>query len=187
MISILSLWLPILLSAVFVFAASSVIHVLLTYHKNDFGKVPNEDAALDALRPLNIPPGDYVLPYAGSMDVLKSEEFRAKAEQGPAAFLTVFEPGSMFNEGPRLAQWFTYSVVVSVFAAYLASRMLAPGAEYLAVFRVTGAVAFACYAMAMPQRSIWYKQNWTATLKSMFDGLVYACLTAGAFGWLWPA
>ena len=182
MISIPSLWLPILLSGVFVFVASSIIHMFLTYHKNDFAKVPDEDAAMDALRPLNIPPGDYVLPFAGSMEVMKSEEFKAKAERGPTGFFTVLPPGSMFNMGPQLAQWFTYSLLVSVFAAYLGSRMLGGGADYLAVFRLTGTVAFACYAMGMPQRSIWYKQNWSATLKSMFDGLVYAMLTGGAFG-----
>jgi len=31
-----------------------------------------------------------------------------------------------------------------------------------------------------------YKRNWGTTLKSVFDGLVYALFTAGAFGWLWP-
>ncbi len=55
------------------------------------------------------------------------------------------------------------------------------------MFRVTGTVAFACYAMAHMQRSIWFYQKWSTTLKNMFDGLVYAVLTAGAFGWLWPA
>jgi hypothetical protein len=186
MTSIPSLWLPIVLSGVLVFVASSIIHMFLTYHKNDFSKVPDEDAAMDALRPLNIPPGDYVLPYAGGMEAMKSEEFRAKVEKGPVAFFTVMEPGSMFNMGPQLAQWFVYCLVVAVFAAYVGGRVLGAGAEYLDVFRITGTVAFACYAMGMPQRSIWYKQNWMTTLRSMFDGLVYASITAGAFGWLWP-
>ena len=187
MISIPSLWLPILLSAVLVFVGSSVIHMFLTYHKNDFSKVPNEDEAMDALRPLNIPPGDYVLPYAGSMEVMKSEAYKAKVEKGPVAFFSVQAPGALFNMGPQLAQWFVYCLVVGVVAAYVGGRTLGAGADYLAVFRLTGTVAFACYAMALPQRSIWYKQNWPATLRSMFDGLVYSMLTAGAFGWLWPS
>ena len=187
MVSIPSLWLPILLGAVFVFAASSVIHMFLTYHKNDFIKVPDEDGVMDALRPFNIPPGDYVLPYAGSMDAMKSDDFKAKVEKGPVGFFTMLGPGDMFNMGPQLAQWFLYSVFVCVVAAYMAGRMFAPGEDYLAVFRVTGTVAFACFALGTPQRSIWYKQSWATTLKSMFDGLIYACLVAGAFGWLWPA
>jgi hypothetical protein len=76
-------------------------------------------------------------------------------------------------------------VIVSIFAAYIAGRALGPGAPYLEVFRFAGSTAFAGYALALAQNSIWYKRNWGATLKSMFDGLVYALLTAGTFGWLW--
>ena len=43
------------------------------------------------------------------------------------------------------------------------------------------------FALALPQISIWYKKNWTTTLKSVFDGLIYALLIGGVFGWLWPA
>jgi len=46
---------------------------------------------------------------------------------------------------------------------------------------------FGGYALALLQNSIWYKRAWNFTLKSMADGLVYALLTAGTFGWLWPA
>ena len=186
MIPIPSLWLPIVLAAVLVFVASSVIHMFFTYHKNDFRQVPGEDAAMDALRPLNIPPGDYVLPYAESTEVMKSDEYKAKVEKGPVAFFTILEPGALFNMGPQLAQWFAYCLVVAAVTAYVGGRMLAPGAEYLSVFRLTGTVAFACFALALPQRSIWYKQGWGSTLRSMFDGFVYACLTAGAFGGFWP-
>ena len=86
--------------------------------------------------------------------------------------------------GGQLLQWFVYSIVVSFFAAYIAGHALGPGADYLAVFRFTGATAFMCYTVAGWQASIWYKRAWSTTLKNTFDGLVYACLTAGAFGWL---
>ena len=187
MISIPSLWLPIVLGAVLVFVSSSIIHMFLSYHNSDFKKVPDEDGAMDALRPLNIPPGDDVMPFAGGMEVMKSEAFQAKVEKGPVAFVTVLAPGAMFNMGPQLVQWFLYSLLVGVFAAYVGGRALGSGAEYLEVFRLTGTIAFACYALALPQRSIWYKQSWATTGRSMFDGLIYALLTAGAFGWLWPA
>ena len=186
MVSIPSLWLPILLAAVFVFVGSSVIHMLLSYHKNDFAQVPDEDAVMDALRPFGIPAGDYVIPWAGGSEHLKSEAFKAKVEKGPVAVMTVYRPGDFFNMGPQLTQWFVYCIVVAIFAAYVGTRTLGAGAEYLEVFRITGTVAFGCYAMALPQRAIWWKQRWSSTLKSMWDGLVYACLTAGAFGWLWP-
>lgn len=187
MVPILSLWMPIVVSAVLVFIASSVIHMLLPYHKNDFRKLPDEDAVLDALRPFSIPPGDYAMPYAGSTEAMQSESYRGKVERGPVAFMTVVEPSAVFSMAPSLVQWFLYSAIVGVFAAYLGGRMLGPGAEYISVFRLTGTVAFACYSMALMQRSIWYKQSWATTGKSMFDGLVYALMTAGVFGWLWPA
>jgi hypothetical protein len=75
---------------------------------------------------------------------------------------------------------------VALVAGYVAGRALGPGAEYLSVFRLSGTVAFAGFSLALIQSSIWYHRQWSATLKSMFDGLVYALLTAGCFGWLWP-
>lgn len=186
-ISIVSLWLPIVLAAVIVFVASSVIHMFLGYHSTDFGKLPAQDAVQDALAAFEIPPGDYVIPHAASSDEMKSPEYRAKVERGPVAFVTVMDGKSLFNMGPQFVQWFVYLLLVGVVTAYVAGRMLPVGADYLVVFRLTGTVAFACYAMGLPQRAIWYKISWSSTLKSMFDGLVYALLTAGTFGWLWPA
>ena len=53
------LWLPILLSSVIVFIVSSIIHMLSPWHKNDYPKLSNEEKILDALRPLDIPQGEY--------------------------------------------------------------------------------------------------------------------------------
>jgi hypothetical protein len=186
MISIASLWLPILVSAVFVFIASSIIHMLLPYHKSDFGKVPKEDEAMDALRPFDIPPGDYVMPCAGSSQEMKSPEFAEKTKKGPIIFMTVLPSGS-FSMGKSLVLWFLYSIVVSIFAAYITSRAVDPGDEYLTVFRFAGATAFLGYSVALWQNSIWYKRSWCSTAKNTFDGFVYALCTAGAFGWLWPS
>jgi hypothetical protein len=186
-ISIASLWVPILIGGILVFVVSSIIHMFLPYHRNDFWKVPGEDGVMDALRPFDIPPGDYVIPHGNGPEALKSEEFRQKVEKGPNAVITVFPPGAMFGMGPQMAQWFAYILVVGAVSAYLGGRMLPPGSDYLDVFRVTGTIAFASFAMALPQRSVWYKQRWSTTLKSMFDGLIYASLMGGAFGWLWPA
>ena len=100
--------------------------------------------------------------------------------------MTVF-PNGPLAMGTQLVQWFVSCIVVGFFAAYLASRTVDPGADYLHVFRITGTVAFAGYGLALLQNSIWYRRNWAATLKSVADGLVYALLTAGVFGWLWPS
>lgn len=185
-VSLLSLWMPIALAAVLVFVVSSLIHMVFTYHQNDVSKLPAEDAARDAMRPLAIPPGDYVIPYAGSAAAMKSPEYAEKLNQGPVMMLTVL-PNGPFAMGKSLAQWFGFTLLVSLFAAYLCSRTLGPGAEYLAVFRISSTVAFAGYALGLMQGSIWYHRNWGATVRSMFDGLLYALVTGGTFGMLWPS
>ena len=185
MVSIMSLWLSILLSAVFVFVASSIIHMVLKYHSNDFKKIPGEDEAMEALRKLDIQPGVYVLPHAGSMEAMKEEAYLEKMNKGPVAFLTVSENGPP-NMGKSLTQWFIYSIIVGAFAAYVGGRALGPGADYLAVFRFVGSTAFIGYALALWQNAIWYKHTLAITIKSNIDGLIYALITAGTFSWLWP-
>lgn len=184
--SILSLWLPIILSAVLVFVASSIIHMVLPYHRTDFGKVPSEDDVMGALRKFDIRPGDYAMPCAGSPKGMGTPEFIDKATKGPVAFLTVMPSGPP-KMGKNLIQWFVYALVVGIIAAYVTGRALGPGADYLAVFRFAGCAAFVAYAVGLWQDSIWYGRVWSTTLKNTFDGLVYALLTAGVFGWLWPS
>jgi len=185
MVSLLSLWLPILLSAVIVFFASSFIHMLLPYHRKDFGKIPDEDRVMEALSKVKIPPGDYAIPWAGDPKKMKSPEFIDKMTKGPVALMTVIPSGPPAM-GMQLAWWFIYSVIVSIFAGYIAGRALGPGAHYLAVFRFAGCTAFVGYSLALWQNTIWYKRAVGSTIKSTFDGLVYGLLTAGTFGWLWP-
>jgi hypothetical protein len=180
-----SLWLPILLSAVLVFVASSIIHMLSPWHKGDYPRLPDEDRFRAALGPLDLPPGDYMVPRPASRADLKSPEFAEKARQGPNVIMTVL-PKGMTSMGRSLALWFVYLVVVSIFAAYVAGRALPPGTEYLQVFRFVGTVTFVGYAMALWQMSIWYRRSWTITLKATVDGLIYGFLSAGVFGWLWP-
>jgi hypothetical protein len=185
MVPLGSLWIPMLLSAVIVFLASSVIHMVLGYHRHDFRETPDESATQDAFRRLGIGPGDYAVPCAGSSKAMKDPAFVEKMNKGPVVFMTVL-PGGQNYMGSALGIWFVYCVIVSLFGAYVAGRALGVGAHYLDVFRFVGTVTFACYAMALPQASIWYKKNWTTTLRSMVDGLIYGSLTAGTFGWLWP-
>jgi hypothetical protein len=180
------LWQPIVLSAVMVFFVSSVVHMVLRYHKSDFKPLPNEERALEALRALNLPPGEYFMPTcAGSMKEMNTPEMKAKFERGPVGWMTVL-PNGMPGIGKNLVQWFVYTLVISVFAAYLADVALDPGADYLAVFRYTGTVAVMAYALANVDNSIWKGRSWGTTAKFMFDGVLYGLVTAGVFGWLWP-
>ena len=186
MTSLLALWLPTLVSAVFVFIASSIIHMALGFwHKTDFNPVPDEDKAMDAMRPFGLPPGDYCMPKPSSMKDVSSPAFEAKMDKGPVMFFTMLPKGQM-NMGKLLGMWFVYLIVVSGFAGYIAARALPPGANYLSVFRFVGAAAFMCYTMALWQATIWYSKSLVTTLKASIDGLIFALLTAGTFGWLWP-
>jgi hypothetical protein len=184
MVSALSLWLPVLLSAVFVFIASSIIHMVLKYHGNDYKAVPSEDAVMDALRSFNIGEGEYFIPYVNDAKQRQTDEFKAKTEKGPVAFLTVI-PGA-YNMGGKLVTWFIYSILVGFCTAYMAGLALEAGSHYMAVFRFTGTAAFVGYALALVQNSIWYGRGWSNTFKLMGDGFIYALITACTFGWLWP-
>jgi hypothetical protein len=180
-----ALWLPIVLSAVAVFIASSIIHMVLKWHDGDFAKVPDEERFRAAVGPLTIPPGDYIVPRACSMAEMKEPAFVQKWEEGPVAIMTVLPAGKQ-GMGKSLALWFVYSLVVSFIAAYVAGRALAPGVDYLEVFRFAGTTAFISYALGQWPASIWYGRKWRTTILSTLDGLIYGLLTAGVFGWLWP-
>jgi hypothetical protein len=185
MTPVLSLLLPIVVSAVFVFIASSIIHMATPWHKNDLMKLPDEDGVMKALRPFNLRPGNYGLPRPGSMADMKSAEFVDKVKAGPVAFMTVL-PGWNFSMGGTLLQWFLYSLVVSLFAGYIAGVTFAPGTEYLRIMQVAGCVAFVGYSMAQLHESIWWGRRWSWTIRNVLDGLFYGLLTGGTFGWLWP-
>ena len=180
-----ALWLPILLASVIVFVASSIIHMVLPWHKTDYPKVPDEDRVRDALRPFAIPPGDYMVPRCDDTKELRTPEFAEKMNQGPVIVMTVL-PNGQWSMGRNLGLWFLYCAVVGVFAAYVAGRALPAGASYAHVFQFVGATAFIGYALALWQMSIWYRRAWSTTIKATIDGLIYALLTAGTFGWLWP-
>lgn len=185
MVPLTQLWLAVVIAAVLVFVASSVIHMLLKYHQSEYNKLPDEARLLDAMRTAGVSRGTYSFPRAADYKDMSSPEMIEKYNQGPVGMMTVVQNGPPAM-GKYLTQWFVYCLVIGVFTAYIAGRTLSPGEEYLQVFRVTGATAFLGYAGAIAQDAIWTGQSWSATIKSTFDGLVYGLLTAGVFGWLWP-
>src|SRR4029450_8479102 len=157
MIPLTALWLPILLSAVIVFFASFIMHMVLAYHKSDYRKLPDEDRVTDAMRSAGVTRGPaYFFPYC-SFKEMKSAPVIEKMKRGPGGLLPV-----------------------------LGGRFLSPGTAFLQVFRVIGTVAFLGYGAAHAQESIWNGRSWVVTLKHLFDSVIYAVLTAGIFGWLWP-
>jgi hypothetical protein len=184
MVPLASLWLPILLSAVIVFVASSLMHMVLKYHQSDYRQLPDEDKVMAGLRAANLKRGLYVFPFCTHKD-MKSPALMEKYKQGPVGFLTIV-PSSPPAMPKFLIQWFLYCVLVGFFVAYLAAHTLSAGTHYLAVFRVVGTAAFLSYGLGNISNAIWKGQTCSATIKEVVDGLVYGLLTAGTFGWLWP-
>jgi hypothetical protein len=182
---ILSLWLPILLSAVIVFFASSILHMVLKHHKSDYKMMPGEDQVMTEMRKHSPGVGTYMFPFMKDMSECKSPEYLAKYKQGPVGILTILPGGDAPNMGRHLILWFIFCLIVSVFTAYICTP-LGAGAHYGLVFRWAGTAAILGYAVSNIPDSIWKGQSWSVTLKFMFDGVVYALLTAGTFGWLWP-
>lgn len=185
-VSLLDLWLPILVGAVAVFFASSIAHMLLPWHKYDYGKLPDEAPVLEGLRSAGLPEGCYRFPFVDSMAELKDEAMLQKWMDGPVGMITVM-PSGLPRMGASLLQWFIYSVVVAAVAGYVASITLVQGADAMTVFRVTGAVAVLAHGTSNVMNSIWKGEPWMVSFKFAVDGLIYGLLTGGALAYLWPA
>lgn len=184
MVSIPELWLPIVLSAVIVFVASAIIHMVLKYHQGDYQALPEEERVLAAMREAGVEPGHYAFPHADPSR-MKEPDVVARFERGPRGLMTVVPSGPP-SMGKELAQWFVFGIVVAIFVAYLTGRTTAPGAEYGEVFRVAGTTAFLAYGMGQVVDSIWGGIPWRITAKNVFDALVYGLLVGGTFAGFWP-
>lgn len=184
MTSLSALWLPIVLSPIIVFVASSILHMLLPYHHGDYAKLPDEDKVLPALATAGLARGLYVFPHCTHKE-MKSPAMIEKYNRGPVGMMTVFPTGQPFM--PKfLGLWFGYCLVLSFFVAYLAQHTVAAGTPFLAVFRIVGTASFLAYGLGPLANVIWKRYPWSFVLKEVIDGFIYALLTAGVFGWLWP-
>jgi len=181
-----SLWLPVIVSAVVVFFASSILHMVLKYHRSDHKPLPNDAAVREALAKGNPAPGIYMTPHCDDMKQLNEPATKEKFEKGPVAILAVLPKGAP-TMTKSLVLWFVFCGLVSFTAAYVARHTLHPGADGLLIMRITGTVAFAAYALAEVSDSIWKGQPWSNTVKFIFDGAIYALLTGLTFRFMWPA
>lgn len=186
MISLPALWLPTIIAAVVVFIAGFVLNSVLPHHRTDFAGLPNEDAVREAVRSQGLAQGQYVFPHVSSREDLKDPALVEKASAGPVGMLVIW-PNGVGPFPKQLIAHFVYVLVISLVAGYVGSAGVPAGAAYLKVFQVVGTAAFLGYAGATPVFSIWYRMTWSFTVKQGLDGLVYALLTAGVFGWLWPS
>jgi|SwirhisoilCB2_FD_contig_101_396928_length_1891_multi_2_in_0_out_0_2 hypothetical protein len=182
-----SLWLPIILSAVFVFIASALINMLLKFwHAPDYRRFSNEDEIRAAIRNGNPEaPGQYALPWC-TPEAMKDPAMQEKLRQGPVGMVYLRRPGGM-NMGMSLFQWLLFCLLVSLFCALIAAHAVPPGANRHLVFHVTALAALMGHAFGCFTDGIWRLFPWKAAFKYIVDGIIYAIITGLTFVWLWPA
>lgn len=186
MIPLTALWLPILLSGMVVFAVSAMIWMVMPHHKQDFAEADDEDALMDAVRSSVPGPGMYTFPRAPDSE-MSGEAYRERLAAGPVGILRVRDPETVIDMRPAMAKSVLLHLVIAVFVAWLASSTLEVGASHASVFQVAGTAAFMAHGFIGFQESIWFGLPGRVAFKHALDGVVYALLTAGIFGWLWPA
>ena len=186
MITVTQLWMPVIGSAIAVFVLSSLVHMVLKWHNSDYRKLANEDEVRTAIRASKALPGQYMVPYCVDMDAMKSPEQLQKFRDGPVGFI-VLKANGQPQMGPALGLWFLYTVVVAIFAGYLASRALPAGAAFPAVFRAVATVAFLTFTGGSVQNGIWMGKPWRSVAKELLDGLIYGAAMGAVFGTLWPS
>jgi hypothetical protein len=179
------LWMPILVSAVLVFIASSLIHMVFKWHNAEYRKLANEDAVRAAVRAGNPAPGQYVVPHCADMKDMGTPEMQQKFIDGPIAFMTV-RPSGKPSMGAPLAQWFAFAVLISVIVAYVAFKTLPPGPSFYQVCRVVGAMALLAYGAGSVLQGIWFGKPWSSVAKDLLDAVIYAVIMALTFAYLWP-
>lgn len=181
-----ALWLPILLSALFVFIASNILHMVLKFwHTPDYHGFSNEDEVAAAMRKGGAQAGKYMLPFC-TPEKMKDPATMEKFRTGPVGIVFLRTPGPM-KLGAFLGQWFAFCLFVSFVCALLAVHVLPRGADHRMVFHVIGLAALLGHAMGSIPNAIWWAMPWKSAIKHWIDGLFYAIVTGLTFAWLWPS
>ncbi|GAA6139117.1 hypothetical protein NBRC116583_28640 [Arenicella sp. 4NH20-0111] len=185
MVSVTSLWLPILLAGVMCWFASALIHMLIKYHNSDYSELDNEQEVMQALGSRSPKPALYTVPYCADMKDMGSESMQKKFSDGPVAMISIL-PSGLPAMGKLLSQQVVFFLIGSVMIGVLASMSLVADADYMSVFKLVFLASFLTYGWAQVPYSIWMGQPWSNCVRYLIDALIYAGVTAGVFAWLWP-
>jgi hypothetical protein len=162
------LWIPIALSAAAVWFASFLIWAVLDIHKKDFARLPDEERFADALRSLNLPPGNYLFPWCESKAQQRDPAYLERVKQGPTGYISLW---GRINMGRNMALTFITYLVVSVFIAYLGWAALGPGASFGRVFQITGTAGVLAYAFGFLSNDVWFGVSARSSLLKVMDGV----------------
>lgn len=185
MAALASLWLPILVAALAVFFASSLVHMVFRWHQSDYRRLADEDAVRAALRQSGDGPGQYHTPWCEGMKEVQSEAMQAKFREGPVAIVTLVAPGAP-KMGPMLGRWFVLNLVLAAVVAAIVLQVYGAGADPHFAGHLAGLITLLAYGGGSLSQSIWMGKPWTNTAKDLLDALIYGTVTALAFWWLWP-
>jgi hypothetical protein len=179
---LLSLALPIVLTAVAVFFASFLSWMVLQLHKPDWAKLPNEDAVMAALGAGNVPRGGYMFPMPADHKEMATPEFQAKYAKGPRGQIHLQPPVKM---GGNLVLTFAYFLAVS-FCLAIVGGMAFPAGEtptFSDVFRLFFQAGILAYLAAIVQHAIWFPMR---IVGHVIESIAYAVITGLIFAALWP-
>ncbi|MGH8049552.1 MAG: hypothetical protein ACREPB_02720 [Arenimonas sp.] len=179
------LWLPILLTAVFVFIASSLIHMVFKWHNSDYKKLNNEDEVGAAIRAGNHAPGQYVLPHCMDMKEMQNEAMIRKYNEGPIGFITLRKNG-VPGMGQALMLWFVFTLLIAAAAALITLTSVGLQAHPHLAAHSVGTISLLAYCGGSIQQGIWMGRPWGSVMKDLLDGLIYASISAFTFMYFWP-
>jgi len=178
------LWLPVLIGAVAVFIASSIIWMALPYHKADIRFLPDERAFDEAIKPLDIAPGLYMFPNCASASEMKSDAFKERFERGPWGIITIMPAKPNF--GLNMLKTFLSYLVICTLIAYVAGSTIPAGAEYLHVFRVCGACGLLGFCTGGLAGDFFLGKPTRFVITGLIDGVMFTLILAGVFASMWP-
>ena len=187
---LLSLWLPILLSAASVWIVSTIFGMPFLHHKNDWIGLPpgphggSEDAFMEFIRTSGIKRGNYLFPDFRTRGAMESEKVKKALEQGPVGHLSLWQPP--LSMGGKLGGTLIVYLVVSTLIAYLASVALPETAEFAKVFQVVGTAGILAYCFSFIPSAIWFGAYRRTIVAGILDGIVFGAITGAIFAWRWP-
>ncbi len=185
MVALTSLWLPIVLTVVAIFFASSIIWMALPIHKKDFKQLgAAEESALSAIRSWGLSPGVYMFPMCDPKATKDNAVAKERLKTGPWGNVTLLTESPTM--GKCLGMWVVNIVILTVLIAYVTAQSNPAGAGWVQVVQVAFTTALLAYGGSCLTDSIWKGRPWAMLPGAIFDAMVYAAITSALFAWLWP-
>ncbi len=177
------LWIPIVVSAVAVFAVSAITHMAIPARQAEWAHLPKESALQEVLR--GAKPGLYGFPMPAEPSQRGRREAMQRWAEGPSGWLSLVPPGPI-NMGRNLGLSLLLNLFVSTLAAYAAFHAMGAAPSPRTVFRVVGTVGFLAYGIGAVYEGIWYWKPWRSLAYTVADAVLYCLAMGWIFDYLWP-